>query len=158
MIVCGADIHVKPLCSDRHRLRAVSIGRAVGICGGFWACGVRVLPSAAWSGVVAVAADNVHIVPDTRRSPSAGPPPDWTVLSIGWSGDGRSLVVRHAVRWHRALAFLVDGSARATGRRAKGAYEARAWFDFVFVVTGDWQALGLCGIGLVTATGSKRRG
>ena len=75
----------------------------------------------AWSGVVAVAAGNVHTASNTGSSHTVGLRANGTVLAAGWNKDGQcdvddwTGVVGIAAGWRRTLAVLADGTARATG-------------------------------------------
>src|SRR6478672_10641963 len=116
-----------------------------------------------WSGIVAVAAGNVHTASNTGRSHTVGLRENGTVRATGWNNEGQcdvdewTDVVSIAAGWRRTLAVIADGTARAAGRRNEGASDVATWRDLVAVAAGDWHSVGFRADGTAVAAGSNRR-
>ncbi len=122
-------------------------------------CDVR-----AWTGIVSVAAGNVHAARNTGRSHTVALRSDGTVVATGWNGDGQldvddwTEIVAVAAGWRTTLGLRADETVVAAGRRTEGQLDVDAWRRVAGISCGDWHSVAVLSDGTAVAVGNNTRG
>src|SRR5690606_16320142 len=116
---------------------------------------IRTVPSAEWSGVVAIAAG-------WRRTVALRA--DGTVVAVGWNNQGqcdvgrwREIVAVAAGDWH-TVGLLADGTVVAVGNDVYSQCRVGSWRDVAAIAAGYLHTVGLRTDGTVVAVGSNKSG